>query len=482
MSEINRELQLTLQAALREAVRRRHAYLTVEHLLYALAHDDARRRGAAERGVRRRAAHRASSRTSSSEEVEKLPEGEGREPEQTLAFHRVLESALAHADERREGGGRGRRPARRDLPGARLACRDAAARAGASRASTCCTSSRTASSKLRPRAGAGEERAAPRRGRARRTRARLPDRSARRPSPRTSPSARAEGKLDPLVGRDAELERAIHVLARRRKNNPIFVGESGVGKTALAEGLAQRILAGQVPEDLRDAEIFALDLGALLAGTRYRGDFEARFKALVAAVQERAEADPLHRRDPHHPRRRLGPGRDRRRLEPAEAAAPVRRAALHRLHHLPGVPPLRERPRAGAALPAHRRERALDDDAVQILEGLAPRYEEHHGVHVREPALRAAVELSARHLTDRFLPDKAIDVMDEVGAAVRLRPGAKQRARSAVRDVEQLVARMARIPLARATPPSARGSRASTTSSARWCSARTPRSRAWCAR
>ena len=133
----------------------------------------------------------------------------------------------------------------------------------------------------------------------------------------------AQGKLDPLIGRGAELDRIVHILARRRKNNPILVGETGVGKTALAEGLALRVREGRVPEDMREAEIFSLDIGAMLAGTRYRGDFEARFKAFMAALARAPASHPLHRRDPHHPRRGLGAGRDRRRVEHAEADPPA---------------------------------------------------------------------------------------------------------------------------------------------------------------
>jgi ATP-dependent Clp protease ATP-binding subunit ClpA len=225
-----------------------------------------------------------------------------------------------------------------------------------------------------------------------------------------------EGGLDPLVGRERELERTVHVLARRRKNNPIFVGETGVGKTAIAEGLALRIAAGQVPEDLQGAEIFSLDLGALLAGTRYRGDFEERFKALIAAIRERPK--PILFIDEIHTI--LGAGAAQgatvdasNMLKPLLQSGDLRcmgSTTYQEYRHF-------ERDRALA-----RRFQRIDvkepseDEALAILVGLAPRYEEHHGVHYAPAALRAAVELSARHLNDRFLPDKAIDVMDEAGA------------------------------------------------------------------
>jgi ATP-dependent Clp protease ATP-binding subunit ClpA len=256
----------------------------------------------------------------------------------------------------------------------------------------------------------------------------------------------SEGKLDPLVGREAEIDRVIHVLARRRKNNPILVGESGVGKTAIAEGLAQRIVEGRVPDDLKGAEVYALDLGAMLAGTRYRGDFEQRFKAFVAAVKERP--NPIVFIDEIHTV--LGAGSAQgatvdasNMLKPLLQNGELRcmgSTTFQEYRHF-------ERDRALA-----RRFQRIEvhepsiDDAVKILEGLAPHYEKHHGVHYTQPALRACVELSAKHLLDRFLPDKAIDVLDEVGAAVRLRRGEKRKV-VGVRDVELLISQMAKIPL-----------------------------------
>ena len=257
----------------------------------------------------------------------------------------------------------------------------------------------------------------------------------------------AKGELDPLIGRGPELDRAIHILARRRKNNPIFVGETGVGKTALAEGLALRIHEGRVPEDLEGTEIHSLDLGALLAGTRYRGDFEARFKALLSALQERKNfilfIDEIHTI--------LGAGSAQgttvdasNLLKPGLADGTLRcmgSTTYQEYRHF-------ERDRALA-----RRFQKIDveeptpEECVRILKGLAPRYEDHHGVHYTVPALKSCVDLAVRHLNDRFLPDKAIDVLDEAGAAVRLRPTGKKRRTVGVRDIERTVARMARVPL-----------------------------------
>ena len=170
-----------------------------------------------------------------------------------------------------------------------------------------------------------------------------------------------DGKIDPLIGRKAEVNRAIQVLCRRQKNNPLFVGDPGVGKTAIAEGLARKIVDGEVPEVLAGATVFSLDMGALLAGTRYRGDFEERLKQVVKELESAPERHPVHRRDPHRDRRR----RDLRRrdgcLQPAEAGAGVGHDPLHGLDHLQGIPPaLREGPRAGAPVPEDRRQRADD--------------------------------------------------------------------------------------------------------------------------
>ena len=233
-----------------------------------------------------------------------------------------------------------------------------------------------------------------------------------------------EGKIDPLVGRADEVERTIQVLCRRRKNNPLYVGEAGVGKTAIAEGLAKRIVDGDVPEVLADATIYSLDLGALVAGTKYRGDFEKRLKAVLAQLKKLPDSDPLHRRDPHHHRRRLRLGRHHGRLQPDQAGPGVGRAALHRFDHVPGIPRhLREGPRAGASLPEDRHRRADGRrDRARSCTASSPSTKQHHGVTYADEALQAAVDLSVKHIGDRLLPDKAIDVIDEAGARQRLLP------------------------------------------------------------
>ena len=241
----------------------------------------------------------------------------------------------------------------------------------------------------------------------------------------------AAGKLDPLIGRGGELDRIVHILARRRKNNPILVGETGVGKTALAEGLALRIREGRVPDDLRDAELFSLDIGAMLAGTRYRGDFEARFKAYMNAFRERDNAllfiDEIHTI--------LGAGSAQgATVDASNMLKPLLQNGELRCMGSTTYQEYRhfERDRA-----LSRRFQRVDvkeptpEETVRILQGLAPKYEEHHGVHFTAAAIRACVDLAHRHVNDRFLPDKAIDVLDETGAAVRLRPRANSARRSA---------------------------------------------------
>ena len=255
------------------------------------------------------------------------------------------------------------------------------------------------------------------------------------------------GRFDPVIGRERELERVTHILARRSKNNPVLVGEPGVGKTAIAEGLAQAVVAGDVPEFLKGAEVYALDMGALLAGTRYRGDFEARLKAVLAALGGRNGVlfiDELHtlvgagatEGGSMDAANLLKPSLARGQLRVLGATTPAE------LRHL-------ERDRA-----LWRRFQTVDvpepseKDALSILKGLAGRYASHHGVTYPDASLEAAVRLSVRHLTGRFLPDKAIDVLDESGAAYSARrEGTKRSQVLSVEDIEATVSRMARVPL-----------------------------------
>ena len=255
----------------------------------------------------------------------------------------------------------------------------------------------------------------------------------------------AKGKIDPLVGRAAELERTIQILCRRRKNNPVLVGEPGVGKTAIAEGLALRILEQDVPELLHDAELFALDMGALLAGTKYRGDFEERLKAVVKALSKRPRAilvvDEIHTI--------VGAGATSggsldaaNILKPGLGSGELRCIGSTTYEEYKN---LFEKDRA-----LSRRFQKIDvleptvEETVEILQGLKNSYEEHHGVKYTTAALEAAANLSARHVNFRRLPDKAIDVIDEAGARLRIYP--RKRATIGVADIEAVIAGMARIP------------------------------------
>ncbi len=253
------------------------------------------------------------------------------------------------------------------------------------------------------------------------------------------------GKLDPLIGRAAELDRMLQILSRRNKNNPLLVGDPGVGKTALLEGLAQRIVQNDVPESLYKAQVYALDMGSLLAGTRYRGDFEERLKAVLAEVELEGNAilfiDEIHTV--------VGAGAV---SGGAMDASNMLKPALSKGLRCIGATTFQEYKIIEKDRALYRRFQKIDvlepslTEAVQILEGLKTRFEAHHGLHYTMPALEAAVNLAARHLPDRRLPDSAIDVLDEAGASQALVPPAKRKKRMSVTDIEQTVARMARIP------------------------------------
>ncbi|CTP86320.1 ATP-dependent Clp protease ATP-binding subunit ClpA [Xanthomonas graminis] len=255
------------------------------------------------------------------------------------------------------------------------------------------------------------------------------------------------GRIDPLVGRADEIERTIQVLCRRRKNNPLYVGEAGVGKTAIAEGLAKRIVEGSVPEVLADAVIYSLDLGALVAGTKYRGDFEKRLKGVLTALKKVPNAvlfiDEIHTI--------IGAGSasggtmDASNLiKPALASGDLRCIGSTTFQEYRGI---FEKDRALA-----RRFQKIDiveptvGETFEILQGLKPKYEAHHGVTYADDALQAAVDLSVKHIGDRLLPDKAIDVMDEAGARQRLLPQGVRKELIDIEEIETIVAKMARIP------------------------------------
>ncbi|OUS22977.1 ATP-dependent Clp protease ATP-binding subunit ClpA [Rhodobacterales bacterium 59_46_T64] len=256
-----------------------------------------------------------------------------------------------------------------------------------------------------------------------------------------------QGDVDPLIGRSGEVERCIQVLCRRRKNNPLLVGDPGVGKTAIAEGLARKIVAGETPDVLSETTIFSLDMGALLAGTRYRGDFEERLKAVVTELEDHPDAvlfiDEIHTV--------IGAGATSGgAMDASNLLKPALQGGKLRCMGSTTYKEFRQHFEKDRAL--SRRFQKIDvsepsvEDAVKILRGIQPYFEEHHAVKFTNDAIKTAVELAARYIHDRKLPDKAIDVIDEAGAAQRLVPESKRRKTLGVKEIEAVVAKIARIP------------------------------------
>ena len=434
---------VVLHIALREAVSRRHAFLTLEHLLYVLSHDPDGERiltacGADLDKLRRDLS--AYLETS----VERVPRGSGDEPEQTAAFRQVLQTAILHvqAAQREEANAGDILAAIMQQPkthAARLLAEQGITRLDIleyiSHGVTKTPPPRTgdAESGTGAPAGEGDEESSTSRDPLSAYCVNLTERA-------------RQGLLDPLIGRVDELQRTIEVLCRRRKNNPVFVGEAGVGKTAMAEGLAARLLADDVQEKLKGAEIFALDTGALLAGTRFRGDFEERFKAVIRALAGRPKAilfiDEIHAT--------VGAGAVTggtmdlaTMMKPLLTAGDLRIIGSTTFEEFKHI----EKDRA---LARRLQKIAIDepsiDETVRILSGLRGRYEAHHAVTYTDAALEAAAKLAARHLRDYRLPDSAIDLIDEAGAVTRLKTAEGVAAVVDVVDIETIAARAARIP------------------------------------
>ncbi|HEY8427490.1 MAG TPA: ATP-dependent Clp protease ATP-binding subunit ClpA [Sandaracinaceae bacterium] len=437
---IARELQATLRKAYDEAQRMRHEYVTLEHLLLALL-DDPKASKALEACGANRARLRKRLYAFFDESVQKLPEDVEAEPHQTLAVERVLQRAAIHAISSEM----------KVIDGANVLVqlfyeRESHAvylldQEGVQQFDL----KRYVSHGIRPDgssdlgddlgpAGDDDEE----------------EGESRRADPLEAycvdlMKEAAEGHIDPLIGREKELERTIQVLCRRRKNNPVYVGEPGVGKTAIAEGLALRIHEGKVPKVLADAKIYALDMGALLAGTKYRGQFEERLKGVIRRLSEIDGAilfiDEIH--TIVGAGATTGSSMDASNiLKPALASGKIRCIGSTTFEEFKGA---FDRDRALA-----RRFQKIDvgepsvEDTIAILRGLQSRYEEHHGVKYDAEAIEAAAKLAAKHITERYLPDKAIDVIDEAGAQDRMR--AEPTGRVTVRDIERVVSKMARVP------------------------------------
>jgi ATP-dependent Clp protease ATP-binding subunit ClpA len=456
-------LEIVLTVAYREATSRRHTHLTLEHLLYALAHDLDGERILAACGADLPQLRKDLDKYLK-ESVEQFSRSQQKEPEQTLAFRRALQTAVLHV----QSAGR-QEVQSGDVLAATLQQKSYAAELLAAQGVTRLDVLEYIThgiSKVPP--------AAPSSGReefeAGDADAGIGERgtgTSRDPlsAYTMNLTARAKaGELDPLIGRSIELQRTMEILCRRRKNNPVFVGDAGVGKTALAEGLAARLLQDDVPEPLQGAEIFSLDTAALLAGTRFRGDFEERFKAVINTLLRRPM--PILFIDEIHST--VGAGATTGgTMDLATLIKPVLTAGQLRVvgsttheeyKHI-------EKDRA---LARRLQKITIDEpshaETVKILEGLRGRYEAHHGVTFTDDALDAAAKLAARHLRDYKLPDSAIDVLDEAGARMRLRRAAEPAANAdaiaaAVQDrpqlsaaeVEEVVARMARIPAKQAS-------------------------------
>jgi ATP-dependent Clp protease ATP-binding subunit ClpA len=443
---ISRELEITFALAVNEARRRRHEFLCIEHLLYALLHDTDVAEVIRHCGGDVQALKRDLERFFD-DKIERLADGVQMAPQQTLAFQRVIQRAAAHVQSagKDEILGRNvlvaifREP---DCHAAYLLERQGVTRLdvvsyishGVSKIGEESTGKGDIDESD---AEAGEEQEHP-------------------GQPSKDPLAlftadlvgrAGEGKIDPLIGREQELARTARVLCRRRKNNPVFVGEAGVGKTALAEGLALQIHLGKVPAALKDARIYALDMGALLAGTRFRGDFEQRLKAVIAALRKRPGTilfiDEIHTV--------VGAGATSggsmdasNILKPVLASGELRCIGATTFHDYKSY---FERDRALA-----RRFQKIEiaepstEETHEILKGLKAHYERHHGVTYTRGALRAAAELSAKYINDRHLPDKAIDVIDEAGATVQMQPASQRKKMVRTKDIEHVVATIAKIP------------------------------------
>ena len=445
---IKKELEMAFAAAVREAQKHRHEMLTVEHLLYALLYDDM-----GSRILRTCGADidelKAQLEGFFADKIEKLAEGATKEIIQSIGVQRVLQRAMMHvqAAEKDEMDAGDVLASIFEEEGSyavyflksygitRLDILNYISH-GLSQDCPCKDDTQSDIERREAQDDTADDKKKPK-----------PAQSAlERYTVNLIEKARS-GKIDPLIGREPELERTLQVLHRRVKNNPLFVGDAGVGKTALAEGLALKVVQGDVPKAFTDTEIYSLDMGTVLAGTKFRGDFEARLKAIIKELEAKKGVvlfiDEIHTV--------VGAGATSggsmdasNILKPVIASGDLRCIGSttyeeYKNHF--------EKDRALA-----RRFQKIEvlepsvDETVEILKGLKPYYEKHHGVSYSPGALKAAAELSAKHINDCFLPDKAIDVMDETGAIFNLRYEGKGNKVIGAKDIEKVVARMAKIP------------------------------------
>jgi ATP-dependent Clp protease ATP-binding subunit ClpA len=436
---INRELELTFAAAIKEAKQRRHEFFTLEHILYAIIHDVTGRRILYQCGAD---LDKLKERLEKyfDERLEKLPEGTEQDPIQTLAVQRVLQRALMHvqgAEKKEVDAG--------DILAAMFFEENSYAvyflkSQGISRLDVLSYISHGVSKISDPEEGEFQSLSSPQ------------DQPNRKAGFLESFTVNliekaAHGLIDPLIGRDEEILRTLQILGRRSKNNPIFVGDPGVGKTAIAEGLALKIHNREVPPAFFKVEIYALDMGALLAGTKFRGDFEARLKGVIQELKKKRGAilfiDEIHTV--------VGAGATSGgSMDASNILKPVLVAGGLRCIGSTTYEEYKNHFEKDRAL--SRRFQKVEiyepsvDETYRILQGLRPYYEQHHGVKYTDGSLRAAADLAGRYINDRYLPDKAIDVIDETGASLRLKKDKRIRSIVGVRDIEVVVARIAKIP------------------------------------
>ncbi|OIP51311.1 MAG: ATP-dependent Clp protease ATP-binding subunit ClpA [Deltaproteobacteria bacterium CG_4_10_14_3_um_filter_60_8] len=435
---INSKLEMALVMAIREAKAKRHEYVTVEHILFGLLHDETAVRiiehcGGNTKNIRKNLEQFFSTN------ITTLGGETGGDPSQTVGFNRVLQRAIAHV----QNSGKKEVDAG-DVLSSIFAEAD-------SHAAYFLESEGLSRLSVLEFISHGDAPPLARPGQAAPADAEAAETALDRYTVNFSARA-AAGQIDPLIGRDRELARMIQILSRRRKNNPLLVGEPGVGKTAMAEGLALRIHEARVPESLCDVKIHLLDMGGLLAGTKYRGDFEKRLKAVITEVEERRDVilfiDEIHTI--------VGAGATSGgSMDAANLLKPALQAGTMRCIGSTTYEEYRNHVEKDRAL--SRRFQKVDiaeptvEETYRILKGLKGRYEEHHGIRYTDAALRATAELAARFINDRFLPDKAIDVIDETGAALKLMKTERRRKTVTVADVEKVISGMARVPARRAS-------------------------------
>ena len=443
---ISKELSVTLGFAVREAKRRRHEYVGIEHILYAILHDNNGLEiieacgGQVEK-------LKVALEGFFNEKLDIVPESDEYVLQQTIGFQRVIQRAVNHVRSAEKA-----EVAVSDILASIFMEKDShaayfLAQEGITRLDVLNYISHDMPSdpaESDPNGFAKSDVET--------------DKTKKKSNPLEAYTVdmmqlAAEGKLDPLIGREAEIQRTMQVLCRRRKNNPVFVGEPGVGKTALAEGLVQKIFSGDVPDILADMHVYSLDLGGMLAGSKFRGDFEQRLKGVIKELQRRDNVilfiDEIHTI--------VGAGATSSgSMDASNILKPVLASGDIRCIGSTTYEEYKNHFEKDRALSRRFEKIELPepsiDESIKILKGLRSRYEEHHGIVYTEGALKSACELSAKYLNDRFLPDKAIDVIDEAGAFVRLAGGA-HRTKINPTDIEKIVAKMARIPTVSVSTP-----------------------------